>query len=642
MINFLINLQDVGSSILAALRTLLLNMCETIYSLIVFCFDIFEDFGEVRLFAESDTISQIYTRIGLILGLFMVFRLTFAGIQYLIDPDKMTDSKVGIGNIVKKVLIVVVLLGSTRALFDSAYNFQKQLIDSHIVDKLILGTSQTEGEKEDTGINLAWYTFRQFYTINEKVNDDDQNRNNCEKMLKDGSDGIEGSIYSDFHKERKFDNAKYCLNLESVGKYSIDDTLTEEKTELNIINFNGFICLAVGIVLLWIIVTYTIQLGVRVFQLAYLELIAPIPIMMYLMPNGDEKLKKWAQQCLSTFLDFFIRLAIMDFIILVSNSLVDLTQRSSILKEFDDSSAVGTGYIIVVFIVALFTFAKKIPNLLKEIFPSMGGGAGFSFDFGLKSLKGAATFGAGAAVGAIGGAATGIKYGSGTAGGRLGGALTGLARGALGGAKTKGNILANAGKGMGNQRAAMQRAYNRNNDGSSFWGRTFGAGDAARTKAAFDEELSFYDAYDQNTKIIDAELEKNSMVQAAMAKKQALLESYQNGSATPNAADIKKADDLIKQAKKTALQVEMGRGPTGKLKTALDNAEAIRAKGVQLGYSGFGTTSISTGTAADRAQAYNDNKDSAVNETNNIKGAGGTRNKEYKEAEANAKYARDK
>ena len=132
------------------------------------------------------------------------------------------------------------------------------------------------------------------------------------------------------------------------------------------------------------------------------------------------------------------------------------------------------------------------------------------------------------------------------------------------------------------------------------------------------------------------------MVQSAMAKKQALIESYQNGSATPNAADIKKADDLIKQAKKTALQVEMGRGPTGKLKTALDNAEAIRVKGVELGYSGFGTISISTGTAADRAKAYNDNKDSTVNETNNIKGPSGTRNKAYKEAEANAKYAKNK
>ena len=46
MINFLINWQDVNNGVLAALRMLLLKLCEPIYSLIVFCFDIFEDFGK--------------------------------------------------------------------------------------------------------------------------------------------------------------------------------------------------------------------------------------------------------------------------------------------------------------------------------------------------------------------------------------------------------------------------------------------------------------------------------------------------------------------------------------------------------------------------------------------------------------------
>lgn len=381
--NFLINFQDVGDGILVAIRTLLLKICEPIYSLIIFCFDTFENFGKVRLFAESDTISQIYTRIGLILGLFMVFRLTFAGIQYLIDPDKMTDKKEGIGNIVKRVLIVVVLLGSTRALFDLAYEFQDKLIDSRIVDRLVLGSSNTE--KESSGTNLAWYTFSQFYTINNKVAKDDRNRMNCEEMLKSGDNGeVEGSIYSEFRDDHILDNAEYCLNLQSQEKYDIEG-LDNEKAEINIINFNGFICVAVGIALLWTIITYTIQVGIRVFQLAYLELIAPIPIMMYLMPSGEEKLKKWGQQCLTTFLDFFIRIAIMDFVILVSNTLVDVTKNSSILNNFSATNFWGESYIVVIFIVALLIFAKRVPNLLKEIFPSMGGAA--SLSFGIKSPK---------------------------------------------------------------------------------------------------------------------------------------------------------------------------------------------------------------------------------------------------------------
>ena len=643
MINFLINWQDVNNGVLAALRMLLLKLCEPIYSLIVFCFDIFEDFGQLRLFEDSNTISMIYNRIGLILGLFMVFRITFTAIEYLVDPDKILDSKQGIGNIIKRVLIVVILLGSTRYIFNFAFDFQNRLIESNVIGNLILGPSYTEENKYSTGTNLAWFTFTQFYTLNDRAKDD-KNYENCRIMLESGSDtenNSGGSIYNDFHDNHKFNNAEYCLNLKTSNKYSIDSNV-EEKQELNIIDFNGFICLAVGVILLWIIMTYTVQVAVRVFQLAYLELIAPIPIMMYLMPNGDEKLKKWAQQCLTTFLDFFIRLAIMDFIILVSNALVELEDTDSMLVTFNKLSFWGSGYVKIILIIALFVFVKKVPELLKELFPSTGGAA--SFDFGLhgKSAKQLGTFASGAVVGGIGGLATGIKYGKGTTGGRLGGAITGFARGTLGGAKFKGNVFANAGKGMANQRAAMQRAYNKKNDGSDFFGRTLGAGDAVRTKAVFDEELALYDAYEQNTKVIDAELEKNAAVQSAMAKKQALMERYQAGGAAPTAAEIRNADALIKQAKKTALQVEIGRGPTGKLKAALDNAEVIRAKGIKSGYSGFGENSISMGTAADRVQAYYANKDSAQDGTRDIKDPSGSRNEAYKKAEANAKYAKDK
>ena len=48
---------------------------------------------------------------------------------------------------------------------------------------------------------------------------------------------------------------------------------------------------------------YSIQVGVRVLQLAYLQIVAPIPIAMYITPKGEEQLKKWGTQCLVTFLD---------------------------------------------------------------------------------------------------------------------------------------------------------------------------------------------------------------------------------------------------------------------------------------------------------------------------------------------------
>lgn len=100
---------------------------------------------------------------------------------------------------------------------------------------------------------------------------------------------------------------------------------------------------------------------------------------------------------------------------------------------------------------------------------------------------------------------------------------------------------------MSSQRAASQKAYERNNDGSSFWGRNFSAPGATRTKEAFDKELSLYSDYNGVVDLVDKELEKDAAVQSAMARKQALLERGSSGGPAPTVAEIRNADALIKK-----------------------------------------------------------------------------------------------
>lgn len=606
---------SIGDSILQALRTLTLAVCETIYSLICFCFDIFNEMGTATLDID---VNGIFKRVEFILGLFMLFRLTFAGIQYLVDPDAMTDKQKGIGSIIKRVLIVIILLGSTNYLFKEAYILQDRIIESRLIEKIILpGTTPSSS---GAGADIAWYTFSQFYTLNTKEKTE---CNSAYKMLE-----------QQFKDLGSMDAAYLCLNDKMNTKENVSN-------KQYVVNFNGLIALLCGALLLWMIVVCTVQLGIRIFQLAYLQIVAPIPIMMYLVPKGEENLKKWGKQCLSTFLDFFLRLAILDFVILVSQTL--MTNQENLAVHFSTNNVFQEGYVVVILIIALFAFAKKVPNLLKEIFPSTGS---TGFDFGLhgKSAKQLGTFAGGAVAGGIGGLVTGIKYGKGTAGGRLGGAITGLARGTLGGAKSKGNIFANASKGMANQRVAMQRAYNRNNDGSDFWGRTLGAGDAARTKAAFDEELSFYDAYTKNADLVDSELAKNANVKAILAEQQALMSRGESGGPIPTAAEIASMDSRVKAVKQTALQNEMNRRGTADenkvLIAALDNAEAMRKKAVKSNYAGF--EKYHETSVLDYSDNFLDSVKEVKNETRNIKDPSGSRNEAYKKAEANAKYAKDK
>lgn len=374
---------DVKYSILVAIRTLFLDLCSAIYKLIVYTFDIFFTLGEAKIL-DDPTIQEIYTKVGLILGLFMIFRLTFAGIQYLIDPDTMLDKQKGIGNIVKKVLLVVLLLGSTQYIFKKAYELQHLIIEDNVLSKIILQDSDTP---ESKGGELAYQIFIPFFQPTDAVinycnengncDNDSNNYDYCISQVKPQSEDT--VLKYDFQQTPPDMRIAYMCLSESID-LPIDGSKKTSKEF--IVNFEGFVALAVGIVVLWTIMIYTIQVGVRAMQLAYLQLIAPIPIMMYLTPKGDETLKKWGQQCATTFLDFFIRAAIFYFIILVINAL----ETATLQIDYNKSWALGYLYMKVVLIIALLTFAKKVPALLKEIFPSMGGAAGFSYGLSAKKI----------------------------------------------------------------------------------------------------------------------------------------------------------------------------------------------------------------------------------------------------------------
>lgn len=468
-------LSDIGTAIVNSLRTLALSIFEALLKGINGLYNLFMEIVVWHDLVDNSQVQQIFTRIGLILGLFMVFRLTFSAIEYLINPDTMVDKEKGLGNIVKKVLIMIILLGSVRFLFDKAYELQDILLDNsdNILYKLVLG-HQSDDESEASS-QLIWTIFDSYYRLDKTACENSSAKAEC--------NDIEGTLSSQImEKEPDFSFAFQRLNKKT----------TDEKKY--IINFDWLFAILTAIFIFYILIVYTIQVSVRAFQLAYLEIIAPIPIMMYLTPKGDEKLKKWGQQCLTTFIDAFIRIAILYFIILVMGLISDNT------KLFSGGISFG-----IVLMLGLFMFAKKVPDLIGELFPSMGGKAGLGFGFSMpKETKGLLGLGAGAAVGG----AVGLIGGHGVSG-RVKGLVGGLTKGAYSGAK--GKKLSEIGTARAKQNKINRQA---SLDGSTFGGRleakarnTFGFESATE---AIDRRISDIDNSDvmqhhkKNTSVMDA------------------------------------------------------------------------------------------------------------------------------------------
>lgn len=426
-------------SISNAFRTFLLQICELLYLLMIFCYNAFEKLGNAEILTDSQ-VTAIYGRIGLILGLFMVFRIAFAGISYLINPDAMLDKNNGIGGVIKKIVISIVLLGITPSLFRTAYQVQRIIIRENIIAKIIIGGSSTS---ENAGSDLSKYLFLTFYTINEEVDTTDTDAACPEYIV----------IEDNFEKNFKY--TYNCINLTS----EVEDTNSKDsENTAYTIKFDGILAVMVGILMLWTIFTFTISAGIRVLKLAYLQMIAPIPIMAYVIPGGEETLKKWGKQCASTYADFFLRVAMIYFVAYIFE-ILSQTDTTIFKDSLGNTTPTEYKYLIIAMIISMFYFIKKLPDLIKEIFPNFGGGD-FSFKDSLGILKGAATFGTGVAVGGIAGMASGIKNGYGVRG-KIAGAFGGFNRGIAGGAKTKGNIFKNVQGGMSSTRQARQRALDR-------------------------------------------------------------------------------------------------------------------------------------------------------------------------------------
>lgn len=382
---------DVMEAIEQALRGLFGRLCIWVYQLIGMFYNLFITISKVNVLSGNELIETLYNRVGLILGLFMVFKLMFSLIQSLVDPDKLTDKNNGAVSIIKRSLIAIVLLGITPSLFKEAYDLQATLVGAksssdNILYKLIFA-KDTAAYVDNFGNELAAEFYFSFFKDDEypELTDEIENEDRFTSYTDDTIETLKKKVLS-ADKFSLDDTYQYLMMTSTGGQY--------------VIEFSPLLCLGAGILILWIIITYCVQIAVRVFQLAYLQLIAPIPILSYIS-KPDGSFKKWTTQCTTTYLDLFLRLAIIYFVMAMVHSL------SEVFENIDNSF-----FVELFLIIGLLQFAKKAPDLIKEIFPSAGGAAKFDFGLGSKPLKGLATFGAGAALGAAGGLTSNLMYGA--------------------------------------------------------------------------------------------------------------------------------------------------------------------------------------------------------------------------------------
>lgn len=397
-----------------------------VYGAIEIIYNLFMEIAQTNIF--SSRINEKFgMRIYALLGIIMLFKLSFSLINYMINPSQMNDKSKGGGKLVTNILIVLLLIVTTPLLFEAAFDLQHIILSENTVGKIILGTGGSEGlnvgAQERAGRIMSFDVFLAFYKPDSTIIDcqedylvkDDFNRISLTEACRNALNGIDESIGAGKAYDKAVKNSSIKILTESKLLH-----LTKPGSDTFVFDYNAVLSTIAGGFVAWIMLIFCIDIAVRSVKLGFYQLIAPIPIISYIDPDSSKNglFQKWLKNTASTFLDVFIRLAAIYFVIFIISNL----DQMEVWK--DGTMQRQTDLLVRVFVIlGALLFAKQLPQLIQEL-------TGIKLDGGF-SLNPVKKMGNIPLVGGL--AAAG---------------LTMAGAGAIGGFKALGGLVKAAGKGI--------------------------------------------------------------------------------------------------------------------------------------------------------------------------------------------------
>lgn len=281
---------------------------------------------------------SIENRVYVILGIFMLFKITISLITYLVNPDKINDKEQGMSKVVTRIITVLVMLIMLPSFFSFMTEFQNKLLP--VVPRIIVGTANTLNSEDVYYIseNMSITMMRAFL-----------------RKSSDDCDGSEISALPDI-----LDN--------------VNDACSSDKNKMYRYDYLYGISTIVGIAMCYCLFSMAIQVSIRAIKLIILRMMAPIPVISYIDPKSskDGAFSHWVKTFMMTWGELFINLGILYFIVYI----IEFMLTKDAWRGFFSSTS-GNGVLSVwdstmllsFLIVGLFFFGKSAP---KFIFDALG------------------------------------------------------------------------------------------------------------------------------------------------------------------------------------------------------------------------------------------------------------------------------
>ena len=344
---------------------MLISLSTLPFKFVNIVYRIFLQLAETNIFNES-AYKSLTTNIYRIIAVVMLFVLAYAILLKIVDPD---GSSKGIDG--KQVLIkfstAIVLIILCPSIFSFAYGLQSAILKSGVIGGIFTGEVNENSQRgaignKYGGIIMSVQTYKPFFT-NES-----------------GDDGLKnstalGNVITRYTPEGE----EAVLNCKKKNNCTYEEVIDFANATGSFAGFRAFannwydgevscdwlLALIVGCFLLYVIVSFCFDLGVRVCKLAFFQIIAPLAFICMAIPKMEDVYKKWLKNTMSTFMGVFTRVLVMNFGVYLISLVVKV--------DLFDKSA-GTGNVIlnlfggVFMILGIIAFVHQAPKLLSDLF----------------------------------------------------------------------------------------------------------------------------------------------------------------------------------------------------------------------------------------------------------------------------------
>lgn len=369
-----------------AIDSTLFNFIPTVYDLLI-------SISRTTILSQGQ-IKEFADRIQALLAVFMLFKVSFSLITYVLNPDEFSDKSKGFGSLWKNAIISLVLLVLVPYIFSMAYSLQSIILEDNTIANLIFGNPDNEVENSKilgtAGQQMAYTVMIPLFSPNYSH----EALLPCMNMIdKDGKfneecrNGLYSSVGGDpAHPIPKIEDYIVGVENSSVGmtfrsqigttKVKISTSENTEADESFLIDYKIPITTVVSVVVLLLLITFTMDIALRSVKLAFLQLIAPIPIISYIDPKSGGKdglFKSWYKMCISTYLSLFIRLLALYFGVYIISKVGNMT-------DVINGSSVTNGWVQIFIIIGVLMFAKQLPKILEGLGVKLDGNTKFTLN----------------------------------------------------------------------------------------------------------------------------------------------------------------------------------------------------------------------------------------------------------------------